>query len=99
MIVADGRKECDLGICVPDAGAFSCRTRLPCKRLYGTDFKFIIKEDSDLKSVAVESGRVFAYLDKLSAARLRYANGQPEIIIDPIQDPQGNDRSREYQNK
>ena len=86
--IINGNQTYDLGICVPDGNGFSCVARIPCKRLCGTEFKFTISDRVNVKAIPIEIGKPFAYLDQLSTARLQYANGQPEIVIDSIPDQQ-----------
>ncbi len=99
VTITDGTNTSDLGICIPDGNAFSCVSRIPCKRLFGTDFKFTISNQTERKSVPIEDGKPFAHLDKLSAAHLHIANGQPEIMIDSIQDPQDSDQNPVHRKK
>ncbi len=99
VTVTDGNGTYSLGVCVPNGGAYSCVARIPCKRLMGSDPSFLLTEGDERLSVPVEAAKPFAHLDKLSAARLRIANGQPEIIIDPVQCPQDNDQNPKHLHK
>ena len=86
ITVADGSNTYDLGICVPNGSEYSCVTRIPRKRFCSDNFKFILTDGKTGTSVLVATGKPFAYLDRLDTARLRWVNGQPEILIDPIPD-------------
>lgn len=99
VLITDGINTFDLGICIPDGNAYSCVSRVPCKRLCGTDFKFTISNIEDRKSVPVESGKSFAHLDKLNAVHLHIANGQPVIMIDSSQDPLDSGQNPAHRNK
>ena len=99
MQVTDGNNTCDLGICVPEGKAYTCVGRVPCKRFSGNNLSFNVGEGEGRLTAPVEDGKPFPYLDKLSAARLQFANGQPEIMIGPIQDPQGNGQNPTHQSK
>ncbi len=99
VVVADTGNAYDLGICVPDGDLYSCVTRIPCKRFCSNALVFTLVSNDKTVGVPIGNGKFFAHLDKLNAARLQYTNGQPEIIIGPIQGPQDNDRSRRYQNR
>lgn len=98
--VTDGVNRQDLGICVPEDGKFTLMKRLPKKYFIGTDWSFtLLNKENPLVSVPVATGTPFAYLDKLETAQLHCADGQTEIVIDPVQDQQGSDQNQEYQNK
>ena len=99
VFVTDGKNVCDLGICVPDVEGFACVARIACRKLCGNDFSFTLEDNKQTKGIPIATGRPFANLDKLNAARLHIANGQPEIIIDPIQGQQGSDLNPVHQNK
>lgn len=99
VTVTDGDNTYDLGICVPAGNVYSCVASMPCKRFSGSDFIFTITDGAEKKVVPVDAGEPFSYLDKLSTARLQYANGQPEIVINAVQDQQDNDQNPIHQHK
>jgi len=81
--VTDGINRYDLGIYVPGG----VTARLPCKCLEGDNLSFTLRENqSQLVSVPVATGVPFDYLDQLETARLLVTDGQPEILINPVQD-------------
>ena len=89
----------DLGICVPNGDAYCCVTRVPCKRFCGNAPVFTLINGDKSEGIPIADGQPFAHLDKLNTARLRHTNGQLQIITNPIQVPQGNDRNQEYPHK
>ena len=100
IYVSDGKNRRDLGICVPKDGEFVLNTRVPCKYINGENLSFeLSSEKQDAISVPIKSGESFAYLDQLETARLRVTNGQPEIVIDPVPNPQDSDQNQEYPNR
>ncbi len=100
ITVSDGISVVDLGICVPVGERFVLTTRIPAKRLTGENLSFaLVGKNEGEHTVPVDTGAPFAHLDKLENARLEVTNGQKMIVIDPIQDQQGNDQSQEYQNR
>ena len=83
LIVSNGNRAFDLGICVPEGGQFMVRKRMPTKRFDGVEFYFkIISKDDSFEYIPVESGMIFPHLDKLRAARMQNTNGQPMLIIE-----------------
>jgi len=99
VAVTDGQNKYDLGICIPNGNSYSCVARLPCNRLNGTDFLFLLTDSKKKRGIPIATGKPFAYLDKLNTARLQITDGQAEIIIDSVQDPQDNDPNPIHQNK
>lgn len=99
IAVTDGQNKHDLGICVPDGSGYSCVARLPCNRLNGTVFTFLLTDGKKKEGIPILAATPFFYLDKLNTARLRITDGQPEIIIDPVQDQQDSDPNQVHQNK
>ena len=98
--VTDGVSRYDLGLCVPDGKNFVCNTRLPRKLLKGEKLSFtLLGKDTPLVSVPIATGVPFDYLHKLETAHLLITDGQPGIVIDPIQDPQDSDPTRERLNR
>ena len=99
MQVTDESNTYDLGICVPEGKVYTCVARVPCKRFLGNTFSFTLTDGGERLSVPIADGKPFTHLDKLSAARLRFANGQPEIVIGPIQAPQDNGQNPTHPSK
>lgn len=99
VIVTDGENKYDLGICVPEGNGYSCVARVPCNQLKGNNLSFALMGSEEKRGITIASGKPFAHLDKLNAARLHFANGLPEIMINPIQDQQDSDLSQTHQNK
>ncbi len=96
--VSDGENERDLGICYPTGNGFSLQSRVPAKYINGDSLRFslISNEDSDY---IVRSGKPFAHLDEIEAARLEITNGQAKIIIDSAPNQWDSDQSQECLNK
>lgn len=71
-------------------------TRVPMKYLSGEKLTFtLVPKDKKETVIPVATDQPFAYLDKLDSARLQEADGQQEIIIDPVQGLQDSDLSQE----
>ncbi len=98
--VTDGRNRQDLGILVPEGEKFTLKKRIACKCLNADTLSFtLLSKERTLVSVPVVAGEMFEYLDKLETAHLQATDGQPEIVIDPAQDPQDSGLSQEPQSK
>lgn len=98
--VCDGVITRDLGICVPDGNGFRLFTRIPVKYLCEGKLSFKLVDTSRTqKAVPVKEDEPFAYLGELDTARLQNTNGQPEIILSPVQDQPDSDLSLECSNK
>jgi hypothetical protein len=92
-----GREVIDLGICVPEGGNYTLVSRILVKKLLQEKITFVLEEDSNNPlRVGIAPEKHFPYLDKLTAARFLYQNGQPVIIIDPNPVRQGSDPSQEH---
>ena len=84
LAVSDG-KEYDLGICVPIDNCFGVETKVPIKKIGGTDIEFYITpRHGDIKGkfVPIRADEPFLYLDKLHKAHLEVRNGITGICID-----------------
>ena len=99
VIVTDGNNSCNLGICVPTGMEYVCVSRVIRNALNEKRLSFILKNNDEKSGIPIATGKAFAYLDKINTARLHIANGQPEIVIDPVQDQRGSGRSQGYRNK
>ena len=99
IVVDDGKNKYNLGICVPEGSKYSCVARVSCSKLNGNNLTFVLTNGDARKGIPIETGKPFAQLDKLINARLHIANGQSEIIIDPIQDPQDSGQNQVHPNK
>ncbi len=102
IIVSDGENEVDLGICVPSGGKFMLTSRIPMKRLKGESRIFqLVKQGErstnavEKKEVPVEAGNPFLNLDELENAYFKSDDGNPVIVIDPVQDQPDSDRNQE----
>ena len=98
ITVSDGVTVRDLGICVPLNGKFTVTARLPIKCFQSDRLRFTLIPKTKA-GIAISDGAPFAQLDKLEAARLVFSDGQPEIVIDSVPDPQDSGQSQEYPNK
>ena len=99
VLVDDGMNRVNLGICIPVGNRYKCVTRIPCNRLTGERLVFLLTDSTKLKRIPVATGKSFLQLEKLKDAHLSFANGHPEIIINPLQGQQDSDQTREYRNK
>lgn len=98
ITVSDGTTVRDLGICVPSGTKFTLTARLPMKCFQSEKLSFALVTQ-DRTGTPVSDGAPFDRLDDLEAARLQITDGQPEIIIDSVPDPQDSGRSQEYPNR
>jgi hypothetical protein len=95
-----GREVIDLGICVPEGGNYTLVSRILVKKLLQEKITFVLEEEpNNPLRVTIAPEKNFPYLDKLTAARFLYQNGQPVVIIDPTQVRQGNGLSQEHLRK
>lgn len=90
--VSDGKSNVLLGVCVPDGNQFHLKTRIPVKKMHGETFRFTAEAQNN-RGILIESGKAFAYIDKLETARLQNTNGQFNIIIDSFPNPQDSGRN------
>lgn len=98
ITVSDGITVRDLGICVPSGSKFTLTARVPIKCLQSEELSFSLVAHGRT-GMPVSDGAPFDRLDKLEAARLVLTDGQPEIVIDPVPDPQDSGQSQEYPNR
>ena len=91
ILVDDGQRKRDLGICVPVGTKFALTTCIPVKYLNGEDWNFLlIQQNAD--RIPVETDMEFHDLDRLETARLQETNGQFELLIDSVQDQPDSDQ-------
>ena len=91
ITVSDSQTVKDLGICVPDGKKFGLNTRIPKKYLKGETLIFSLTSSNKKNNVLpVADGAPFPQLEDLENARLQFTDGQAQILIDPVQDPQDN---------
>ncbi len=98
ITVSDGTAVRDLGICVPSGSKFTLTARVPVKCFQSEKLSFALAAQ-ERTGIPVSDGAPFDRLDDLEAARLQITDGQPEIIIDSVPDPQDSGRSQEYPNR
>ena len=98
IIVINGKKKIDLGICVPEKNKFILSRRIPRKCFEDKFFSFELIPDGYFAE-NVYTGMRFENLDKIKATRFINKNGQPQIIIDESRAQQGNDQNPIYQSK
>lgn len=92
IVVCDGSNTRDIGICIPTGTV----ARVPIKYLPGERLTFsLVPKDRKETAVPVATGEPFERLEQLDNARFQVTQGQPEILIDPAQDPQDSDPSQE----
>lgn len=97
VLVDDGIITRDLGICVPEGNCFTLTTRISAKHLKEEDLSFrLIRKDKQISVIPVATEEPFSGLALLDRAKLQVMNGQPEIVIDPIQGPRGSDLILKY---
>ncbi len=102
VIVRDGESAIDLGICVPEGNQFALTSRVPIKKLNADSCIFSLvkqgekpSEHCSRREVPVETGKPFPALDELENGYFTNED-VPMVVIDPIQDPQDNDRNPEH---
>ena len=98
ITVSDGTAVRDLGICVPSGGKFTLTARLPVKCFQSEKLSFALVAQ-ERTGIPVSDGAPFDRLDKLETARLVITDGQPEIVIDSVPDPQDSGQSQGYLNR
>ena len=98
VVLTDGQVQRDLGICVPQGNRFVLTARVPCKLINTEALSFELTDKrQESFSVPVNTGEPFEHLEKIETARLQVTNGQAELIIAEVQDPQDNDPNQESQ--
>ncbi len=83
--VSCGEKSEDLGLLVPQSGAFVLTTRLPAKRLGEGQLKFrAVPRHPKLagKFVPISADEPFSYLSRLENAYMHIRDGQIGVVID-----------------
>lgn len=102
IIVSDGENEVDLGICVPSGEKFMLTSRIPMKRLKGESRTFqLVKQGEsrtnaeEKREVPVAAGKPFPNLDELENAYFKNDDGNPVVVINPIQGQPGSDQNQE----
>ena len=97
--VSDGNVNINLGVCVPQGDRFVALKRIAAKRIKGAQLSFSLisnKEACAENLIPIANDTQFAYIEKLEAARLQIANGQPTILIDSAPNQQDNDPNRTH---
>ena len=98
VVLTDGQICRDLGICVPQGDKFVLTARVPCKQVNAEALSFELTDKrQESLVVPVNTGEPFEHLEKIETARLQVTNGQTELLIAEVQDPQDNDPSQEFQ--
>lgn len=98
--VNDGITTKDLGICVPDKDQYTLVARIPIKYFNDDKFVFVLtpaRLEKTFIPVAVDVP--FDPLDQLETARFQIENGQPGILIDPVQDQPDSGQNQECEHK
>ena len=88
VTVTCGARKADLGILVPEAGAFQLKTRVSVKQLGEGKLKFLVTprhQKPDKLFVPVRAEEPFAYLSRLTDAYLDQKDGQIGVCF-PMQD-------------
>lgn len=100
IIVTDGKKTINLGICVPERDRFVLTKRIPVRCLTQKDMQFSIASDNDnTVGIPVESGKAFPELDKLSNGKFYIKDGQVQILIDSASNLPDSDQIQGHPNK
>lgn len=84
VTVTCGNRKADLGILVPENGAFQLKTRVPVKQLGEGMLEFAVTprhQKPDSMFVPVMAEAPFAYLSRLTDAYLVKKNGQLGVCI------------------
>jgi len=82
LTVSCGENTENLGILVPEGGAFVLTTRIPAKRFGEGEFSFrAVPRHTELrgKFVPISPETPFAYLSRLENAFMEIRNGQPGV--------------------
>ena len=100
IMVSDGNKTKDLGICVPTGEWFCLVCRVPVKYLSGGALNFtLVPKDRKISTVPVVTNEPFSEIDALDTAYLQEFDGKTEIVIDPVPVPQDSDPNQGSQHK
>lgn len=105
VILQNGNKEFNLGVCIPDGNTFRAYKRIAMKQFDNEDFKFnlVPKQKTSKTLVAVDPAKPFEHLQDLENARLDLSNDTTQIVIEgsicAIQDQQDSDQSRGLQSQ
>lgn len=78
-------KTSDLGILIPEDGAFILKTMIPIKRIGSGELAFRIVADGRSKKerfIALDVNEPFLYIACLETARFGYADNCPGVYID-----------------
>ena len=102
LTVTCGTKTHNLGIPVPEGGAFKLRTRLPVKQLGEGQPQFQAQPNHrsvEGQFVPISPEEPFGYLSRLQDAFLEFRDGVPGVVIlrpegGSVPDPRGNGQSR-----
>ena len=85
VILSDGQKEWNLGICVPVNGEFQLEKRIPKKEISEGQCRFYIPKEQRAEKrrfAAVCSDIPFAHLDILESAVYGEENGEVGLLWD-----------------
>lgn len=105
VILKNGNKEFNLGVCVPDGNRFRAHKRIAIKYFDDEDFKFNLTPKQEVQKILVEvdSEKPFEHLQDLEKAQLDLSNGITQILIEEskceIPNQQDSDQSRESQSQ
>ena len=83
MMLAYDDTLIDLGVCVPSKNIYHSAGRLPCKNIDTEKLSFYLTTGKvKANGIPVETGKPFAYLDKLDNAYLVTDHETTRIVID-----------------
>lgn len=85
VMLSNGQKEWDLGICVPENGGFQLEKRIPKKEIGEGKYRFYIRKERNAEKrcfAAVHPDRPFAHLDILNAAVYGEENEEVGLLWD-----------------
>ena len=80
VFVTDRSNSVKLGVCVPNRGKFTLKTRVPVKYLSGNKLLFYAQSNNSQKFI-LRNHTCYDHLDKLDTAHLQFSDGQVYIII------------------
>ena len=88
IVVKCGDRNCDLGICVPEASGFTLTKHISIKQLGEGEMEFYIIRDLPVHNnlISISETEWFTYIDMLEQARFLRIDGKPYIKLDISQE-------------
>ncbi len=87
IILTEGMRTTDLGVCIPSKDSYHLAGRLPIKSIQTDHLLFhLLDGNNKTKGIPVETGKPFPHIDKLEYAHLHTEDGISRIVIDQFPD-------------